>query len=304
MPRGQAASEAAAAAAATQNPASGGAPASGAPASGAPAGGGGAASGFQLPSELHGKSPEEIGQYYSDRYKDYDDVKSRAEKLSGYEGLNLQPDNIKNLQKWTSDLLAGLNSGKRAVLQNNQIVFVDDKTGQVAQPAANEDWLADWELADPRQQAERQAKHVWDGMLAPKVNELVQKYDGEIRNAVTQLDVKFNAFMDALEVWQANPDLKIRDVLARANEMSKSNPTDLIRSAADAMLSPKQQEATIKAEVAKQVAEYQAKWEAEHKAPALGASAGASHRFGLETPKNKNEARSRFLNRSSNGAAH
>ena len=306
MPRGQAATEANAAAA-SQAPAGGGAPASGTPAAGGvPAGGGAPASKFTLPTELAGKSAEEVAQYYSDRYKDYDDVKGRADRYGEYEKLNLKPDQIGNVQKWVTDVLAGLQGGKRAVLDSrtNQIVFIDDRGQQTQAPAqAAEDWLNDWELADPRQQAERQAKHVWEGMLAPRVQELVTKYDSDIANAVRGMDAKFNTFMDALELWQSNPDLKIRDVLARANEMMRSNPTDLLRSAADAILSPKQQEQKIKEEAAKLNAEFEAKWQAEHSAPALGASVGASHRFAHDVPKNKQEARNRFLSKS-NGAVH
>ena len=311
MPRGQAATEANAAAA-SQAPAGGGAPASGTPAagSGAPAGGGAPAQGaskFTLPAELAGKSAEEVAQYYGDRYKDYDEVKGRADRYGEYEKLNLKPDQIGNVQKWVTDVLAGLQGGKRAALdpRTNQIVFIDDKGQQTQAPAqAAEDWLNDFELLDPRQQAERQAKHVWDGMLAPRVQELVTKYDTDIANAVRGMDAKFNTFMDALELWQANPDLKIRDVLARANDMMRQNPTDLLRNAADAILSPKQQELKIKEEAAKLAAEMQAKWEAEHQAPALGAATGASHRFALDVPKNKGEARNRFLSRSQGRAVN
>ena len=85
--------------------------------------------------------------------------------------------------------------------------------------------------------------------------------------------------------------------------MMRSNPTDLLRNAADAILSPKQQEQKIKEEAAKLNAEFEARWQAEHSARP---SALQSVLYLIDSltmsPKNK-QVRNRFLSKS-NGAVH
>lgn len=289
MPRGQAAAEANAAAAA-QNPAGAAPAAATPPAASQP-------SQFSLPTELQGRSAEDVARYYSDRYKDYDSIKERADKYGGYEETKLSPEHVKNLNKWATDLLAGLSSGKRAYLKDNQVVFLDEAGQPSAQPPATQqpEWTADWELLDLNQQRDRMAGHIWNDQLTPKITELVKKYDEEIRSAVNNINSMFGTFMDAHEVWQANPSLNLRDLLSRANNMSRSNPAEWIRDAAREMMSPKEQEQKVNELAAAKFAEMQAKWEAEHQAPALGAPTGGSHRFAQDAPKNKKEARDRFL---------
>lgn len=265
-------------------------------------GGGIAASKYSLPAELNGKSAEEVGAWYnqqSERYKDYDNVKSRADKYGEYEALNLSPDQIKGVNKWMTDMLAGMSSGKAPVLRDNgkRVEWIEIPSGAPPQAQAQQaQWNADWEMADPSQQAERLAAHVWNDLLSPKVTETINGYNQQHQQALQQFDQKFGLFMDALEQWQANPTkLNIREVLARANQMMTTNPGDYIKMAAEQIMTPAQQEQAIQEQVAAKMAEFQQKWENDHKpAPIVPRPLGGS-RHGEARPKNLNEARQAFM---------
>lgn len=264
-------------------------------------------SSYQLPAELNGKSAAEVGEWYakqSERYKDYDDIKGRAEKYAEYEGLQVTPEQIRNSQQWVTQLLGGMQQGKAAVLKNGRIEYLDIPANQVTPQQQQALWNEGYELLDPTQQSERLAGHIWKDMLTPEITKVVDRYNTEHKQALEAMDQKFALFMDALEAWQSNPKLKIRDVLQRANERMKTNPSDYIRMAAEELMSPEQQQAAVQAEVARQMAEFQAKWDEEHKAaPILPSPLAGSHRMGADTrPKNLSEVRQQF-HRVANGTA-
>lgn len=271
------------------------------------------AKGFTLPAELQGKSPDEIGQYYSsklDGYKDYDQLKERAGKYGDYEALKLTPEQIRANTDWVTNILGGLQQGKAARFdaKTNTITWVDAQ-GNVQQAPANQqqqqDWRGqDWEMADENTRADRMAKHVWEDSLRPEVNRVVEQYNQQFAQALAGLDQKFNLFMDAVEQWQANPGkLKLREVISRANQMMQTKPGDYIKLAAEQIMSPEQQEQEIQTRVAAQLAEEKLKLEAQYnKAPILPAALSGAHRPVTEGPKTLAEVRAQMIRRA-NGAA-
>ena len=242
-------------------------PASGGPPTAPPSGG------FQLPAELTGKSAQEIGQYYNDRYKDYDSYKGRAEIADRFGTLKASPEEVENTRRWISGVLGGLRGGKRAVLntETNQIEFVDGE-GKVTQaPTETQDIFADWDTIDGRTQAQRLDQRV-QTTINGKAQELVQRYDKEIREAMQRIEAKSNLFIDILERCMDNPSIKPREMLAKLNEYGQNgNSLDL---ATRELTAPAQTKAQIDAAVAAGIADFKNKWEQEHAAPLMGTPSG------------------------------
>jgi hypothetical protein len=260
---------------------------------------------FALPTELAGKSAEEVGQYYSDRYKDYDSYKERAGKYDGYADLKLTPEQIKNNIEWTQQVSGNLTRGLHAVYdpKTNQIQWVDGKGQAKTAPAQAEpqDWRgADWDLQDETARSDRMAGHIWKDLLTPEISRVVDTYNQQFAEALRQQEAQFAFFMDAVEQWQQNPTkLKLRDIIAKANEVTHRQPADALRMAAADLLSPDQQRMEIENQVAARMAEFQTKWENEHKSPAmLPAPMGGSHRVSTgDKPRTLADARAAMMRR-------
>lgn len=258
---------------------------------------------YSLPQELGGKSAEEVGRYYAERYHDYDNIKSRADKFGEYEALNLRPDDIRQTVEWARGIVAPLMQGKRASWDRdgNRIVFLDGESAPAAPAAAPQNAFENWETLEPRQQAERLAEYVYGTQLTPRVNEIAQGYDTRFNQAVQQMQQQFGVFMDAIDRWTQNPNLKPRDIVAKAVELMRAGqqPTSFIDLAAQQLASPAQMEAEVQKRVAAALAEEKAKAEAEKKnaAPILDTPTGIRPRgmFASDGKKlSRNEVRSRI----------
>jgi len=228
-----------------------------------------------IPAEYAGKSAEEIYSALTDRYKDYDTVKERAALADRFDSLKVTPENVEQTRKWITDMMGGLSSGKQAMFnrETGQIVWVDAQGKQTTapSPAEQQDIFADWETLDGRTQGQRLAQHT-EQALNSRVNQVVEHYNREFTQALQRLEQRNNLFVDVLERWIENPNLKPKDLLAKVAELqSGANPVEL---AARELGTPAQIQQQIQEGIAQGIAAFKQQWEAEHSAPNLAPSMG------------------------------
>ncbi len=238
-----------------------------APAGGAPA--------FTMPTELAGKKPEEVARYYSDRYKDYDDVKTRAETWKDFKE---KPEDVRNnLETWNR-VTAALRQGKQIRVENGQIMAVDPATAKpgatapAKDPAATgdpEDWLNGYEMLEPKDQARRQS-----GFVLRTANEVIAAKEKEFRDATgafqAQIYRQIDGVLNMIATIQEHPELKIKDILTRGAEIAQKNPgVDPIAGAIEALLQPALIESRATEMAARKLADERAKAERDRAAGAI-----------------------------------
>lgn len=225
---------------------------------------------FALPQELAGKSVEEVGRYYAERYKDYDDLKTRA---GAWDGIDRKPEDVKSSLDLYEKITGALRSGKALRLDDKGQILADaiqraavaQQDAQRGTPAAddNGDWLENWELVDPRDQA-RRLETRWNQSFDKRIEAKEKQYGELIENRVGQAFKMLDTALNLIAECQEHPELRIRDVLKRAADVGVKNPgIDPIRAAIDEVLSPGMIEAKAKERAAAIVAEERAKAEKE-----------------------------------------
>lgn len=265
------------------------------------------ASPSRLPAELAGKSVDEVAAYYSDRYKDYDDIKGKYEKVSKYESLGLPPDDAKQTIEFAANLVREMQSGRRLAwdAQNGRIVYADGpQAGQAAQPqdaqAQTQNPFDDnYALLPPQEQAQRMSEYVLNQRMMPQINKLVEGYNRDVKNQFDQINrmvaQQMETLFTAFELAQNNPGkIKPRDLLQRATELAQNK--DYLAMAANQMLSPAQQAEEIERQVAARLAEEEAKRN-QNGSPMLSPIGYSSHtRMGQGKPSSMGELRHQIIN--------
>jgi len=219
-----------------------------------------------LPAELQGKSVEDVARYYSDRYKDYDDLRARA---SAWDEVKYKPDEAKTSLELYDRITGALRTGNRLYLDANGQIMSEPVAAAAARkeasaaPSDPADWLNDWELKDPRDQARR-----LEARALERFNEVIsakeKQYGETINSQASQVMSMLDAALNLVAECQEHPELKIREVLKRGAELRAKNPNvDGIRAAIDSFLAPGEIERRANERAAILMAEERAKAEKE-----------------------------------------
>lgn len=219
-----------------------------------------------LPPELAGKSVEDVARYYTDRYKDYDDVRARA---SAWDEVKYKPEEAKTSLDLYDRITNALRTGNRLYLDANGQIMSEpvaaaaQRKEAAVTPSDPADWLNDWELKDPRDQARRleaRAIERFNEVIAAKEKQYGDTINGQASQLMSMLDAALNLVAEC----QEHPELKIREVLKRGAELRTKNPgIDGIRAAIDSFLAPGEIERQAKERAAAIIAEQRAKEEKE-----------------------------------------
>lgn len=224
---------------------------------------------FELPTELQGKGPEDVARYYSDRYKDYDDYKTRA---SSWDKIKKKPEEVEADLTLTEKIRERLGRGEEIYVKDGQIFSrppqvagkqptEQERRKEPSADAGNDDWLNDWETSDARDQARRMSTYVtktMNGVIEAKEGEFRKLFDQAQSVTFRQLDAVLNLIVQA----QEHPELKVKDVMVRAAKIAQENPNvDPMKAAIDEFLTPASIETRAQALAAEQIAKDRAEVE-------------------------------------------
>lgn len=225
-------------------------------------------SSFALPDELKGKGAEDIARYYTERYKDYDDLKGKAAQVDSWSKFG-KPEEVESRLSTFDKVAGALRQGKVIVADGSGQLYAKDvsdltpaerRQAQSQTPATSDsgDWTDGYDLLAPTDQGRRLEKHmqsVFNSIIEAKAREYGEQIAQFQQGQWRQMDTLLNM----LAQIQDHPELKIRDVLRVAGELGSKGAADPMKAAFDQFLTPAQVKAQAEKMAAEIIAEKEAK---------------------------------------------
>lgn len=246
---------------------------------------------FELPADLKGKSAEEVAQHYAsqlDRYKDYDDLKTKASQAEQWSQFGDREQVASRLS--TFDRVAKALQEGKVVINRNGTLYAEDPANltpaerrQVQQQGADAgtgaaDWLEGYDELPPTQQATRMEKR-FRSMLEEVVAGKEKQYGQVIDGARGESSRQVNTLLSILSQMQEHPELKLKDVLVKMASYAEKGAADPLKAAFDEFLTPAQIEAKAQARAAEIIAAERLKVEKERAEKLLNNSGSPLQNF-------------------------
>jgi len=228
---------------------------------------------FKLPDELAGKPPEEVARYYTDKYKDYDDIKTRAGEAESWSKFGKREE-VEQRMKTFENVTAALKQGKVIVADEKGMLYARDikdltpaEKKQVREQGADagtgaSDWLDGYDDLAPREQASRMEKRV-RGIIDEIVAAKEKTYGEAIQGAQGTSTNMINTVLEIQAALQENPSLKLRDILPKMATYAAQGHNNPLKAALDEFLAPAQIEVKAEKRAAEIIADHKLKAEKE-----------------------------------------
>src|ERR1700677_2624906 len=222
---------------------------------------------FVIPDEIASK-PEEVskyyGEHYGDRYKDYDDLKTRAGEVDEWRKLGKREE-LQTQSQTFSNITNALKQGKVIVADDKGQLYARDpkdltptERQQVVQNPAGgnaDEWLPDnFDELTPRQQAAAQRKAFKD-MLDQTVTAKTNEFGEVLRGSQGQSTTMIDTVLKIQSAIQDHPEIKFKDLLNLMAVHASNGASNPLQAAWDEKLGPAEIERKAQTRAAEIIAE-------------------------------------------------
>lgn len=221
---------------------------------------------FELPAELKDKGPEDVARYYSDRYKDYDTLKSQAAEAAEWSKFGKR-DELQNEITTYSKIKDALRQGKVIVTDDKGMLYARDpqdltpaQRQQAAQNPMNQQ-AQGGDIDDDAfdEMTPRQQRAYYRKLMKQQLDETVAAKEREwgavIQNTSGGASQMVNTVLEIQAALQENPSIKLRDILPKMATYAAQGAPNPLKAALDDFLGPAQIEQKAEARAAEIIAQ-------------------------------------------------